>query len=477
MSLARLDEGELRHLLRRCGLAVSAGQVAAMSGLSAADAFERLRAQPGEAVESPLPWRAEPWRNDALRFAGVTDEAFTHVATRDREHFEAQREQLQQWWLQRMVRGNPLRERLALFLQSHLGSSSTAVGIAPALGLRVQLLRHHALGSYPALLRALVSDPATMIQIGMDGHDIDRVSDRPAKLVLERWTVGAGAYTGRDLEEVSRALTGWRLEASDGWQPPHALDPQAPLAARRTGIQPRFDPARHDGDAKTLFGRTGNFDAATAIDVLALQPATARRLASALARELGVVDAPESLLRELEQHYIASNGDLPGMVRLVVLSEAFWSPASRWSQIKSPVQLAVGACQQLQIHSPSLPPLSAWLTATGQSLFDTAENGEKPWPGEGAWLEPPDRLALRYQLPAVLAGASLALGMQPRPASSRPLPLSAALAAHTDAAGWLRLLDAAPGLEPAMQSRGRIARTDVPGLASSIIASAQYQIA
>ena len=34
-----------------------------------------------------------------------------------------------------------------------------------------------------------------MMQIGMDEHFRARVSDRPAKLILDHWTVGAGAYS------------------------------------------------------------------------------------------------------------------------------------------------------------------------------------------------------------------------------------------------------------------------------------------
>ena len=63
------------------------------------------------------------------------------------------------------------------------------------------------------------------MQIGMDEHFRARVSDRPAKLILDHWTVGAGAYSDSDVENLSRALTDGispqRLDESHKLHPTH----------------------------------------------------------------------------------------------------------------------------------------------------------------------------------------------------------------------------------------------------------------
>ena len=83
------------------------------------------------------------------------------------------------------------------------------------------------------------------------------------------------------------------------------------------------------------------------------------------------------------------------LLRAMVRSEEFWSAESRWMLIKSPVHLAAGACRQLEIEALPLAEIGRWLAATGQTLFDTPNNGEGGWPGQEAWVSPPERLAIR----------------------------------------------------------------------------------
>ena len=107
----------------------------------------------------------------------------------------------------------------------------------------------------------------------------------------------------------------------------------------------------------------------------------------------------------------------------IVTSDEFWSPASRWALIKSPVHLAVGACRQLEVTALPLADISRWLTACGQTLFDTPNGGEGGWRGHDEWLKPAERLAVRYQLPFVLAGRMPQLGIQAADRTARPVGL------------------------------------------------------
>ena len=115
----------------------------------------------------------------------------------------------------------PLRENLALFFQGTIGSST--FGDAPqALHGVNALLRRSALGTIPALLEQLVVDPAMILQLGIDEYRRDKegnLFDRPARLLLNNWTVGAGAYAESDVAALSRALTGWILLPPKGAAP------------------------------------------------------------------------------------------------------------------------------------------------------------------------------------------------------------------------------------------------------------------
>lgn len=476
-----LDRDEARHLLRRLSFSGTPAEMNDLSGLDRQQAFERLWsrsrvAPPTEGLRSV----SEPWTNSALRYADLADAQLEARRAEQKQEHKRQIRSLREAWIRRMVSSPAgLRENLILFLHDLFGSSSATVEIPYALAARDRLYERMCMRSFPELLVELVLDPAMMIQIGMDGHGPFRVSDRPAVLILEHWTVGAGAYSQRDVGELSRALTGWTLRAPVG-QPEaeRQLDPAASLAERRTGLVPVFDASQFEAGPKTILGETADFDARAAITHLARQPATARRFAHRLLRFFGVADPSGRLAAALEHAYLATGGSMHALLGTLVAADEFWSSASRWSLIKSPVHLAVGACRQLALDAPPVTALDGWLAVCGQTLFETPNNGEGGWPVQEAWIEPPDRLAIRYQLPAVLAGETLELGLAP--ASVPPQRASPAwLPGLTRADEVLERLDPAPGLgaDALRAEAGGAGVADVSKWVRTIMATPHYQLA
>ncbi len=482
-----LTNAERRHLLRRLAFAATPALEESVRGLSADEALSALvRA----ARDTPHPERPEAargiWSNPGLRFAGVSDDDFEAMLDRLAPGVHAAVDDVRRWWLAELLTSPaPLRENLVLFLHGVFGSNTESVDVPHALHARNALLRRRCLGTVPDLLAALVVDPAMMIQIGMDGHRRLRVSDRAAKLVLDHWTVGEDAYEPRDLEELSRALTGWRLVAPEGRGPAREVARRAPLAARRTGLVPTFRPADFDAGPKTILGRTHGFDARSAVRWLAAQEATGRRFGRLLLAYLGVENPGAAVETRLAAVYQATGGSLEALLREVVRSEPFWSEASRWTSIKSPVHLAAGACRQLGIASPPVAAIARWLEASGQTLFDTPNNGEGGWPGREAWVSPPSRLTVRYHLAAALGGRLPPLGLE-RPESpagratgAPEIPVDATLR-EASASELLSRLDPAPGLDAAAIEREVSGVTSPEGRGAFIrrvMMSPEYQLA
>jgi len=448
---------DTRHLLRRLAFTATP-EVVPRLGPLAADAAVTSLVRAARAVREPAPplFARTAWTNTALRFANTDPGADAAPRLAQTRANQANTEELRRWWVGQIVAGAaPLRENLVLFFHNTFGSSSTAVEVSHALHGCNALLRRTCLGTIPALLEQLVLDPAMMIQVGLDEHFRARVSDRPAKLILDRWTVGPGEYTDSDVEELSRALTGWALAAPRGREPAAAIDPKAPRASRRTGLVPTFNEKEFDAGAKTILGSKNMYGAVAAVSFLARHAATARRFSRLLVQHLGVEDPTGALQQRLTAVYQATNGSIEALLREVARSDQFWSEASRWSLIKSPVHLAAGACRQLHIAAPPLPAISRWLTAAGQTLFDTPSAGEGSWAGQDDWVTPPDRLAIRYQLPWVLAGQNPRTGIGPKMAEPPPLPdlpLDAALRGANLGAIGVRL-DPAPGIDVADLTR------------------------
>ena len=482
-----LPAAERRHLLRRLAFAATPELDRAVQGMSADEALSVLARAARDAPYPRRPEAASPiWSNPALRFAGLSDEEFEAIVDRQAERAQAATGEVRRWWLAELLTAPaPLRENLVLFLHGVFGSSTGSVDVPHALHGRNALLRRRCLGTVPDLLASLVVDPAMMIQIGMDGHRRLRVSDRPAKLILDHWTVGEGAYEPRDIEELSRALTGWLLVAPEGRGPTRPLAPRAPRAARRTGLVPTFRPAEFDAGPKTILGRTHPFDARSAVRWLASHEATARRFGRLLLAHLGVEGRDAALEARLLRAYRTTGGSIEAMLREVVRSDAFWSESSRWTLIKSPVHLAAGACRQLGIASPPVGAIDRWLRASGQTLLDTPNNGEGGWPGQEAWVAPAAHLVVRYHLAAALAGRLPPLGLEhPGPSTDEAavaltVPVAATLR-EASAAELLDRLDPAPGLDAAAIER-EVAGVGSPAGRSAFIRrvmmSPQYQLA
>jgi uncharacterized protein (DUF1800 family) len=152
------------------------------------------------------------------------------------------------WWLDRMVRTNhPLVERMALiwhdwFATADVDSQRLSIGQA-------RLFERRGMGSFLDLLLDVTTDPAMLIWLSGVDNESEAPNENYAREMMELFTLGASneagyPYSETDVREQARALTGWTAEWVDdiGYTDFH------------------FDPERHDGGPKTIFGQSGAFD-------------------------------------------------------------------------------------------------------------------------------------------------------------------------------------------------------------------------
>lgn len=157
------------------------------------------------------------------------------------------------WWLDRMVRSpRPLQEKMTLFWHDHFATTDQDT---PLMLAQNRMLRRHALGRFPELLRDVTRDPAMLLHLSLADSDPEAPNENYARELMELFTLGAdrGAYSEDDVRQLARALTGWDNDWSE-----------------QLGYHNfRFVSNRHDATSKTVFGQTGNFgwEAATAMCV------------------------------------------------------------------------------------------------------------------------------------------------------------------------------------------------------------------
>jgi len=150
------------------------------------------------------------------------------------------------WWLDRMVRTNrPLVERMTLVWHDWFATQRTG-GIAQRGMIdQNELFRRYALGSFAQLLEDVTKDPAMLRWLNGDKNTVRSPNENYARELMELFMLGVNrGYTETDIREQARALTGWR-------------------GVRRPALgtyEFSYVPRLHDDGAKTVFGKSGNFD-------------------------------------------------------------------------------------------------------------------------------------------------------------------------------------------------------------------------
>jgi uncharacterized protein (DUF1800 family) len=145
-----------------------------------------------------------------------------------------------------MVRGNqPLIERMTLIWHDWFATSNQKVASQSLMLGQNQLLRDGALGSFSDLLVNVTKDPAMLLWLDGVKNTNRAPNENYGREMMELFTLGASnGYTETDVREQARALTGWHADFVRGAAPSNF----------------NFVAQLHDSRAKTVFGKSGNFD-------------------------------------------------------------------------------------------------------------------------------------------------------------------------------------------------------------------------
>lgn len=314
-----------------------------------------------------------------------------------REH-RRQIVELQGWWLRRMATApNPFQEKLTLFWHGHFATGIEKVREPALMWRQNQLFREHGSGDWLTLLDLVTRDPAMMVYLDQNQSRRDKPNENYARELLELFSMGEGNYTEQDVTEGARALTG--------------------LALDRLTLESRFNPRQHDRGIKTILGKTGTLDAWDLLQLIAQHPQSARFITAKLWNFFASAPLSQDLADALAAEFTRCNQNIGAFLRTLFKAEVFYSPEVVRHQIKSPVQLLVEACRQLERELPPVPVAANSLRVLGQTLF--APPNVKGWDGGSAWINT-NTLLHRHNLALLLATGENALPTQG--GGKRPTP-------------------------------------------------------
>ena len=186
------------------------------------------------------------------------------------------------------------------------------------------------------------------------------INENYARELMELHTLGVdGGYTQKDVQEVARCFTGWTIDRP----------------FQGGGFV--FRPWMHDDGAKTVLGVTiqaggGITDGRRVIEILARHPSTARFISKKLCQRFVSDDPPAQLVERVAQVFIKTEGDIREVIRAIVTSPEFNSPAAFRAKVKSPFELAASAIRAVDGDTNGAPALHDWVRKMGEPLYQFA---------------------------------------------------------------------------------------------------------
>lgn len=313
------------------------------------------------------------------------------------------------WWVFRMLATQrPLQEKLTLFWHNHFAVGNDKVEDAPMMLQYLDVLRRNAVGKFETLLQAVSKNPAMMRYLDMTRAIKGRPNENFAREVMELFTLGIGNYTERDVQEVSRALTGWGfvntfndVRGSTTDKMMASIDFDRPFTAFA------YMPDMRDTTPKTILGKTADFDGDSVLVMLATNPTTARRMVTLLWEFFAYEKPAAALVERLAGVWTKSGGDLRQVLFAIGRSPEFFSDTALRTMVKSPVDLCVGMARQMGVgeslmalRSPSATPktmipgkiraqcaaIAQQMGRQGLSLFYPPD--VSGWRWHAAWVSP-----------------------------------------------------------------------------------------
>jgi uncharacterized protein (DUF1800 family) len=231
-------------------------------------------------------------------------------------------------------------ERLVWFWSNHFCVNADKTVMAGAY--EREAIRPYVLGHFGDMLLAVENHPAMLIYLdntqsigpnSVAGINREKgLNENLAREILELHTLGVRTvYTQADVTDFAKILTGWTIL-------PAVSDPNH-------GGEFVYLPRAHEPGLQTVIGNaypeTGVEQGRAVLADLGRHPATAKHVATKMARHFIADEPPPALVDRLTQRFLDTDGDLREVTKALVEAPEAWGPEQ--TKIKRPGEWIVAA--------------------------------------------------------------------------------------------------------------------------------------
>jgi uncharacterized protein (DUF1800 family) len=339
------------------------------------EATKNGTAQPAPKPEKPDPAMADPFlQTGAMKLA--LDEAERKAANPPGLPQQVYLEEAKARFDAAVTADIGFAERLVWFWSNHFCISADKGPTRPLCGaFEREAIRPHVTGRFADMLLAVESHPAMLIYLD-NARSIGPASiagmrqnkglnENLAREILELHTLGVRTgYTQDDVTSFAKVITGWTIEP---------LKQNAPHSGEFT-----FNPRMHEPFSQTVAAKTytdeGLAQGKAVLADLARHPATAKHIATKLARHFVADNPPPALIDRLAKRFRDTDGNLKEVTKsLVTVAESWSAPRAK---LKRPSEWLVASLRASGVELRDIRPLLQAQNLLGEPLWrPPAPNG------------------------------------------------------------------------------------------------------
>ncbi|MGW3787766.1 DUF1800 domain-containing protein [Micromonospora chokoriensis] len=205
------------------------------------------------------------------------------------------------------------------------------------------VVRKHALGSYPEMLIAANKHPALLIYLNQKDSRKDAINENLARENLELYSVGVdGGYKEPDVRQAAMLQTGRGID-KDG---KYVFKPEQHYVGKVKILG--FSHPNNSSDPKKADAAIDAY-----ITYIALHPSTAKYVAQSLATRFVSDTPPKSLVDRLAKIYTTNNGLIKPVLMAMFCSTEFWAAVGQ--KVRRPMEYLAATYRTLGV-SPEASP-------------------------------------------------------------------------------------------------------------------------